>query len=332
MKSARFVLLAVLTAAAGCGGSRQAVGTVSSVIVIATDSLWNAIGDSIVTALEPRIFTVRDERTFEVTHVSPANPNWTELRQFRQIVALGTATDPWVQPVLNRAERRGAGAAGTIVQASDVWARNQFATAVVLPESSAAEPALAAVPALSAALDSVFRVYAVQRMYTSRPDTTLRDSLRSNAGFSILLPNVYEQVTTQSDLLLFQNATQIGGTLIRSVLIASRDGLVEPAAETALAWRDSLAAAEYRPAQQTLRDRIATAAVSANGVDGVEVQGVWAGTDPTWPSSGPFIARMYPCPSSNRTILLDAWLFAPARAKYEYMIQLQTILDTFACA
>jgi hypothetical protein len=29
--------------------------------------------------------------------------------------------------------------------------------------------------------------------------------------------------------------------------------------------------------------------------------------------------------------LLDAWLYAPGKQKYEYMIQLQTILDTFRC-
>lgn len=335
MKSARLVVLAALAATIGCGGSRQAVGTVSSVIVIATDALWAAIGDNIIDALEPRIFTVRDERTFEVTHVSPTDPNLSQLRRFRQIVAIGAVADPWIEPVLDRAGRRG-NATGSIVQTDDVWARNQFVTAVVLPESSAADAALQHVDAMATVIDSAFRVYAVQRMYTSRPDTILRDSLRANAGFAVLLPNVYEQVESGPDVLLFQNATQVGGTLIRSVYIASRDGLHEPTAEAAIAWRDSIATADYRPAQQTLRDRIESAPVSQGATQGatqgVEVQGVWSGTDPSWPSSGPFIARMLACAGANRTFLIDAWLFAPARAKYEYMIQLQTILGTFECA
>jgi len=29
--------------------------------------------------------------------------------------------------------------------------------------------------------------------------------------------------------------------------------------------------------------------------------------------------------------LIDAWLYAPGKEKYEYMIQLQTILNTFRC-
>jgi hypothetical protein len=43
---------------------------------------------------------------------------------------------------------------------------------------------------------------------------------------------------------------------------------------------------------------------------------------------------MITCEQQNRTYLLDTWLYAPGprRSKYEYMIQLQTILGTFECA
>ena len=33
----------------------------------------------------------------------------------------------------------------------------------------------------------------------------------------------------------------------------------------------------------------------------------------------------------DRMYLLDAWLYAPGKEKYEYMIQLQTILGSFRC-
>jgi hypothetical protein len=38
-----------------------------------------------------------------------------------------------------------------------------------------------------------------------------------------------------------------------------------------------------------------------------------------------------PCPAQDKTYFIDAWLFAPGKKKYEYMIQLQTILNSFRC-
>jgi hypothetical protein len=330
MKSARIVMAATTAALVSgltaCGSQQQAIGNVSGIVVVATDSLWNALGDSITSALGPRIFTVRDERTFEVTHVAPSSSTWPEMRRFRQVLAFGAAEDGWVRPIL---DARDAAGAGDIVQATDVWARNQFATAVVLPGSNAVDAAHERLPELAMVVDSAFRAYAVQRMYTSQPDTALRAQLRAEHGYAILLPNVYSEVRRDEEIALFQNSTQIGGDLVRSILITSRPGLLEPSTAAAIAWRDSVAATEYRPPQQTGRERVESVPL-ADGT-GIEVQGIWSGDDPTWPTSGPFIAQMIQCPSRDRTFLIDAWLFAPSRAKYEYMIQLQTILSTFEC-
>src|SRR5690606_11185290 len=131
MKSARLATLAAAACVlAACDTSSRALGTATSIIVIATDSVWTAIGDSIYAVLEPRIRTVREERTFEVTHVPPADPRWQELREFRQVVAIGAAEDAWVAPIL--AEANGDAATG-VVSTYDVWARDQLAFAIVTP-------------------------------------------------------------------------------------------------------------------------------------------------------------------------------------------------------
>lgn len=330
MKSVRVTVVLAAVALLACNGSRQAMGTVNSVIVITTDSLWSAIGDSVVAALEPRIFTVRDERTFEITHVSPQDPLWAELRRFRQILTIGTPGDGWVAPALRAAD--GDAAAPAVMQARNVWARNQLVTIVTVPQGAGADAALALVPAASSVIDSTFRAYARQRMFASRPDSVLRDSLLRNEGFGILLPNVYRPLTRDEDVYLFQNSTTIGGDLVRSVLITSRAGLHDPTGDTALAWRDSVAVAEYRPPQETGGERIAERTITVGGVPAAEVQGIWNGTDPSWPMSGPFMTRLIQCPAQDRTYLVDAWLYSPGRAKYEYMIQLETILNTFECS
>ncbi|HUF49901.1 MAG TPA: DUF4837 family protein [Longimicrobiales bacterium] len=327
-KATRSALLFGALALLGCdGASRQAVGGADRVIVIAEDSLWNAIGDSLMAVLEPRVFTVRDERTFEVTRFSPFDPVWRDRRMFRNVLVIGPADAAWVEPVL------GAGSAqdvNGVVQARDVWARNQRVTALVAADANAA---LTRAPLAAAAIDSVFRADVLRRMYTSSPDTLLRDTLRATHGFGILLPQVYASLAREPGLVLYQNSTSVGGDLVRSVLITFRDGSQTPTQEAALAWRDSIGASAYRPPHTTDREHLRSAPVSVHGSDGIEVQGVWAGNDPSWPTGGPFLTRMMTCPARNRTYLLDAWVFAPGpnRSKYEYLIQLHTILNTFEC-
>jgi hypothetical protein len=335
MKSARLVLLAAAAAWAlpACDGNRQALGTATSIIVLTTDSVWASIGDSVMTALEPRIYTVRSERTFEVTQISPSDPDWQELREFRQVLAIGAPEDAWVQPILQRANAQTGDQPGVVV-ARDGWARNQQATAITVPSASAEDAALGQIGRVGAVIDSLFRIYVVQRMYTSGPDTALSRAMRETHGFALLLPSVYAPLEREGDVLLYQNNTTVGGDLARSVLVTWRGEVTPPSLETALQWRDSVAAALYNPPQQTLRDSVSVTTLTMPGGDGLEIQGAWQGTDPAWPMGGFFITRMVTCQQQNRTYLLDTWLYAPGprRSKYEYMIQLQTILGTFECA
>ena len=336
MKSARLVLLAAAAAWAlpSCNRTSPALGTATSIIVLATDSVWNTIGDSVMTALEPRIYTVRSERTFEVTQISPADPDWQELREFRQVVAIGAAGDAWVRPIFERAGLQPDVSQPEVVTTRDVWARNQQATAIAVPATDDGAAALPHLERVGAVIDSLFRIYVVQRMYTSGPDSALSRALHDTHGFALLLPSVYAPLERTGNVLLFQNNTTVGGDLARSVLVAWQDGTVTPTAEAALAWRDSISVQQYNPQQSTRRDSITTSPVSLESGEGVEIQGAWEGTDPAWPMGGLFITRMLTCPQQNRTYLLDTWLYAPGprRSKYEYMIQLQTIMSTFECA
>ncbi|HSJ24181.1 MAG TPA: DUF4837 family protein [Longimicrobiales bacterium] len=327
MKMVRFLAAAAVLLPA-CNNLPQGMGNLSGVVVVAPDSVWAVIGDSVYSALEPRIFTVRDERTFEVTHVSPADAAWADLRRFRQIIAVGAAGDAWVEPALRRSSND---VDAGIAVAENVWARNQRVWTVVVPAGSAPDAALPHVDPVAQSLDSIFRAGALQRMYQSRPDTTLQDSLLRTRGFGILMPNVYHPLTRDDDVSLFQSSTQMGGTLVRSILVVHETGLVPLTMENALAWRERAAGELYRPAHETLRDRVESRTLTVNGLPAMEVQGIWDGTDPSWPMSGPFMARVYHCEEQDRSYLVDAWVYAPGRPKYEYMVQLATILNTFRC-
>jgi hypothetical protein len=328
MRSARpaeaaVLVLAVLSCDSGSAG--LAHGDTHSLIVVAADSLWAAVAPEVLSALEPRIFTVRNEKTFDITRVSPADSAWLDLRRFKQVLPIGSAQDFWVAPVLE-----GAAAAPGIVEETDVWARGQRVTAVVLPEENSVAALRQRLPQLAQLLDRRFREYAAARMFASRADTALRDTLERVLGFSLLVPRVYSRQdlgTTQ----VFRNHAEMGGVLMRTIVVTWRPGVLRsPTAQHALTWRDSVGRFAWDLLQNVDTERIETRTLPGV-LEGIEVQGVWRGSDPSWPSAGPFMGRIVPCPDQNRTYLLDAWLFAPGKAKYEYMIQLETILDSFGC-
>jgi hypothetical protein len=314
---------------AGCGAidrTQPAHGEETSVIVVAIDSLWSASAEDVRAALEPRLFTVRDEKAFEVTHVSPASEDWLELRRFKQVLVVGTAADGWVGAALGDTVV----AAPVIVERPDVWARGQVVTAVVVPAESSLVAFKRLLPELGRVLDDRFRAYVHARMFSSDANTALRDSLAAVAGFSVLLPNIYRP--EQSDgAYVFRSAPVAGSQLARVIVIAWRDELNRLTADEVLDWRDRLAPLVFSLPQETGRERVETRALDGRAAGSLEVHGVWTSRDASWPAAGPFLDRVVLCPEQRRTYFLEAWLYAPGRAKYEYMIQFQRLLDSFEC-
>lgn len=331
MRSLRPALLLILAAAACSDNGRLAMGDVSSIIVVADSALWDQVGDTVLTALQPSIFAVRSEPTFQLTHVTPDDPNWGQLRRFRQVLAIGGPEDPWVRPVIRRADTTVT--APAIVQATNVWARNQVGSALVVPSDGAAGAVRARLDELAALLDLGYRRWAHQRMFTSGVDTALEATLARDAGFSARIPNVYTFRQEGPDGFLFFNDQLAGTPLVRSLFVTWRSGTSgEPDVEEALAWRDSIGREVYDWPQRTQREPIQVSPLAEPGDGGLTIRGVWAGTaDESFPQAGPFITRVVDCPASDRRYLLDAWLYAPATDKYQYVIQLETLLDSFEC-
>ncbi len=323
------LLVAVLVTVACDSSSRLAMGEVNSIIVVAEDSLWAQVEDTVLTALQPRIFAVRDEPTFQLTHTTYGSEHWGDLRRFRQILAIGTPTDPWVRPVLEEADTDVTPPG--LVEVNRVWARNQRVTALVVAEDGSVEWLRAMTDSLASLLDRRYRTWAQNRMYVSGHDTALVDTLRAEGGFELDMPNVYRWRALNDSTYAFLNDNPDASELVRWLTVTWRAAPeAGPTTESALAWRDSLASSLYDWGQRTDRARLQTSEIEDQGAGGIEVRGVWTGTG-DFPQAGPFIARVIDCPDQDRRYLLDAWLYAPAKDKYQYMIQLETLLDSFRC-
>jgi len=326
---ARYGALALLVAATTVACDKpRALGDANQILVGARAPYWTELEENIKASLEPRTFTVRDERVFDVAHVDPQEPAWGNLRLMRQVLLIGQSDDPAIDDAL-RQHRGPAPSPPTVLQVRNVWAQNQLVTVALLPDGAGPGSARPLIEQLGDAFLRQFEEYARSRMFVTGVNTALADSLRSQAGFTVVLPNVYHYAQLDEGLFVFRNDQPDPSRLIRNVTVDSRPaGEVPFSADAAGGWRSELLARLSHPPQVT-EIRPETHTMQLAGRNALQVQGVWSNPPGEWPAAGPFITRLIECP--ERVFLVDAWLYAPGTNKYEYMYQLNTILNSFEC-
>ena len=319
-----------LVGTAACDTLGQGYGDPNSIIAVMSTERWDEVSADVYSALETTIFTVGEERAYTVTYQEPYDEFWPQLRRFRQMLLAGTASDAWVQEVIDRA-REPITAPG-IYQVRNVWALDQTVTLALLSESGGSAELRGHLPRIHEMLDGQYVSYARNRMYQSGVDSALADTLSTEAGFSLLLPQVYRWRRTDSTYV-FRNDNPDPSELIREVVVTWRSPA--PAtldSEELLAWRARLVEEYYSEAQDVVTDDAVISVEPFLGHDAVRVQAQWRNPpERGWPAGGPFITYGLTCANQDRTYLVDAWLYAPGKEKYEYMIQLETILETFEC-
>ena len=321
------VLSLCVLSLSGCDKT-VAWGEVNSIIVGASADLWEASGDVISDGLQPTIFTVRDERTFRITHQDPLEPDWGLLREFRQVLLIGSAEDPWVAAALEARPESEPPDPPEIFQLYDLWALGQLVTVLLLSPEAGSDEVETHVDDLLALFDGQYRDYAHARMFVSGLDSLLADTLRATGGFALALPVIYRWNRADS-VFIFRNDNPDPSELIREVAVTWRSPIPETLTDDdMLDWRLSLSR-EYYADEQLVTEEVEPG--RAGGDEGYEIHGIWESAPGAWPAAGPFLTRRKACPAQDRLYLIDSWLYAPGRDKYEYMLQLRYILDSFEC-
>lgn len=323
--------LALATLLGACDKQR-AMGGANNLVVVAPDSVWAALEPEIEASLEPRSFTVRDERVFETASVAPTDEDWGTLRLVRNVLAIGEPADPWMAEILESLKEP-APAAPAIIRAENVWAIGQSVTAILLPPGSGVSAAAPLLPEVGTILVEQLTNYARRRMFVTGADSALADSLRQVGGFSVTVPRVYRFRSPRPGVFVFRNDNPDPSQLIREVIIASQPASEVPnTPSAAVEWRSRLARELNDPIQVTEDTIIEAREVRVNGQTALEVQGIWTNDPTSWPAGGPYLTRLIRCPDNERVLLVDAWLYAPGDPKFEYMVQLQTIMNSVSCA
>lgn len=319
--------LVVVLAPLGCKAP-QAFGDRNSIIALAESALWEDVGPDVMETLEQRVFTTRPERKFEVTYLSVGDTLWEDMRIWQQVFVLGTRENSAVQRILDASPTPGV-EPPAIVQAEEVWARNQLATALLLPADGQPQAVRGLLPELYDLLERRYDEWVRERMYTTGVNDSLVAAL-ATYGFTLQLPNIY-LFNVEDSLFRFGSPYRQRDTdLLRSILLTWRSGTEEVTPESLRAWRQTVGETQYDVPQDILEEGIRSAWIDVNGLAGLELRGVWQDRA-EFPAAGPFIARTIACPGQDRTYYMDAWLFAPGTDKYPYLRQLEILLESFRC-
>jgi hypothetical protein len=320
--------LAGVAAMAACG-LPSAMGEANSLILVADDDLWSQVEEQTYGALERTVYTTRDEKIFNVTQTSPDSPEIGQLLLWRQVLVFGTPDDPLVQAIADRIGRDSV-QPGDVVQAENVWARGQLATAVVLQPGREVESWLEHLPGLSEHLEQQFRDYVLTRMFVSGVDTATSDFLSAEFGFTLDVPRVYQRVERGDGVVLIRNDNPDPSELIRSILIQRGEPVDSMFPSMVYLWRAEVDDVQYNVPQDFDVLIGSGRTFELNGSEAVEARGTWRDRA-AYPAAGPFISRAVRCGAG--LIYFDAWLYSPnpRRSKYEYMMQLEEILNSFAC-
>ncbi len=332
----KVLTLALLSLLALSGSACEkgfAYGDPNAVIVVAPQDWWPQIGDSVFAVLSPDIFTLRDERMFRLRYEDPTGPDWGLKRMFKQEVLIGTREDPWMVEALGTVEDTVEVTAPGIVQTTDVWARNQRATLLLVdPEGDVQEQVFSLIDNVHDILESRFREGARIRMFVSGADSVMADSVRDLAGFGMLLPEVY-RFGYEDSLFMFRNDNPDPSELIRQFAATWQTPIPEeaPSVDSLLNWKETLSEEYYNYPQVVQRDDLRTRNLTMGPMQITEVRGAWSNPPESWPAAGPFIVWGVTCPAQDRYYLIDAWVYAPGKDKWEYILQLENILESFRC-
>jgi hypothetical protein len=309
----------------------MAWGDPQAVIVVAPQDWWPTMQDTVFSALSPPVWTVREDYTFRVAFRAPEDTNsWW---RFKELVLIGSTDDGWLAEALATLPDTVQVTAPGLFQTKDVWARGQDVTIILVDPNQPVDPQVfARIRDAHAILLQRFLAGAENRMFLSGRDSALLDTLRYTAGFSLLLPNVYEW-GVQDSVYVFRNDNPDPSELIRSFTVAWRSPAPEDLpVDSLLDWRESISKTHWPYPQVVDRDQLRVAPLPSQTLTGTEIRGVWRNPpESSWPAAGAFVLRSVSCPHQDRLYLVDAWLYAPGKDKWEYMLQLDTILNSFMC-
>lgn len=306
-----------------------ASGDYSGIVAVMDPALWDQVDGEVQAALGPTMAAVRDEKTYTVTYQDPSLPEWRDVRRFRQLLLVGTGEEPWMREAVAHGDSASGGVG--IRHVSDVWAKGQQVTLVIAGAATAADELRSHLAEINQTLDAQYRAWVKDQMLVAGVDSALADTLMATGRFQLLVPDAYSW-SYQDSLYLFRGDDPEPSRLVRSVSVTWKSPIppdMQP--EGILAWRAEVIAPSSQ-GQDVDLSLVEAGPFEFRGRPAYQIRATWKNPPAlAVPAAGPFMTRAVICPEQNRMYLVDAWLYAPDGDKYEHMIRLEAILDSFRC-
>lgn len=326
-RSARPFALALLCATVACGGDDAARGSAEDIVVAAHPDLWGRVQARVKAKLEPSLIGIRGVKGFRVRYEDPNAATWAERRRARQVLLIGTLTDPWMEEPLSELGDDPP-TPPALAEAQDVWADDQRVTLLLLSEGDARRAVTVQLDSLRARFEQRYREVVITRAF--EPGQADLDSLLTDAGFSILVPADYE-ASRDDDVFVFRKAAGDSTQLIRQVTVTWKSPIPQGMqGQGLLAWREQVGTKAFGFRQSVALGNVEATQTTHRGNVAYQLLGSWQGRR-GGPSRGPLILRAVICQTQDRMYLVDAWLWAPELEQHAFLVELESIVNSFRC-
>ncbi len=329
------ILLIVICAAvlfllpAGCS-LPLAVGKMSEVVVMADEDVWREIEPEVRGALEREVLSPRHETAFQVIFAPLEKPGeyrkWSKLILIGSLEGRGTIGDLVTEDIRDEINAK----RGLLYAASDVWARNQRVFLLVTARERDILPYVRrSKDLLFSKLDDLLRAEVKEKMFLSGPNLALEDTLRDEYGFTMRFPSVYrrgEPLESPRAIRFFNVNPQ------RSFIIHWEKGEQDSLDPLFVLDLRAELSRHFYPGDYVVAGRTKSEWVDFRGDKALRLEGIWENREKL--EGGVFITYAFNCEEAGRFYLLDSILFSPdpRKSKYVYLIQLDTILNSFECS
>jgi len=312
-----FPFLFVLLSGLSC--KQDSLGPLNGVLVVYSDSLAEFIDAGGIDNLHLIVETVDPEEVFNFSFAATSQFQGT-LKERRIILLLLAPSEADLIPGNLEQDDNG------VYIGENVWALDQQVFAVVIdPES----PVLSDV--LPGYLEDAYNLQMTNYVYKSFVSTGMSSEVRIDSlaelGFTIDIPKSFLTAfwIPESGFIQYHRQPDDESFLLFSILVMKTEA--ELTDSNAVLAREAMARNYFfdASADSVDRARVSSAQISINGLQGLELTGVWR--NPEYLNAGSFTARVFDI--GDEWYILDMEVYNPGREKEPYLREGWIIMDTF---
>lgn len=330
MRKMFLVVVLLFIAIAGCDAKRNAIGEPDLIIVVADSSDWNAVSDTIQSAIAPIIPTPRPEGWFNLRVVPPGQmSNYMDYKNILVVSLLKENSasmnllDRMLSDDVLQSMQEGN---QSVAKKENPWRAQQLLVIMAAPSvQQMVELAENRGREVRDYFDEAFNARQKKYLYGRNEQKEKAQEYMEAFGWSIRVPRDWITIKARPG----SNFIWIGRHMpIRWLSVHWQDS-------PDLKMVDSTVAVEMRKtvAQELYGDiytnpeYLDVEAVNWNGKDGIRIRGLWAHEREA--KGGPFTGFVHYDNESKRLYYLDATIFAPDMEKMVFLRQMEIMMRTF---